>query len=245
MPSYLQPAILTALVVLSAGAIAVIALSERLSPANRRIGLAVFGLYLGGWLPFVAWVTAGGGFMAGAASSPVLPLLPLAAAAPVLSFGLALWISPAVRAWADGIDQRLLVALQSLRVMGWVFVALWLGSHIPWQFGLPAGVGDVAVGLLAGYALLRLTVSGEALAHWAPRVDAAGVLDFVVAVGTGVLTIPGALHLLAVETPNLMLTDWPLALIPAFAVPLFSVAHILSIRLSLKRSAQAAAALPV
>src|ERR1700752_4163211 len=42
-----------------------------------------------------------------------------------------------------------LVAAQSYRVAGGIFLVLWAGGRLPWQFALPAGIGDVTTGIVA------------------------------------------------------------------------------------------------
>ena len=39
------------------------------------------------------------------------------------------------------------------------------------------------------------------------------------------MTSPGRAHLLAFETPNLLITSYPLVMVPTFAVPLALMLH--------------------
>jgi hypothetical protein len=41
----------------------------------------------------------------------------------------------------------------------------------------------------------------------------------------GALTSPGLPHLLAFDAPNLLVTSWPLVMVPTFAVPLALMLH--------------------
>lgn len=41
----------------------------------------------------------------------------------------------------------------------------------------------------------------------------------------GALTSPGLPHLLALDTPNLLITSYPLVMVPTFAVPLALMLH--------------------
>ena len=134
--------------------------------------------------------------------------------------------------------------MQMLRVMGGVFVLLWADGAIPWEFALPAGLGDVAVGLIAMIALNRLRTGSATAVAWVRRTNIAGLADFAVALGTGFLSAPGAIQLLALDRPNDLIGLYPLVLIPVFAVPVFIGVHILSIRLHLARRAEAGGPVP-
>jgi hypothetical protein len=47
-----------------------------------------------------------------------------------------------------------------------------------------------------------------------------GIADLVVAITMGAMTSPGPVHLLAFDAPNLLVTAYPLVMVPTFAVPL-------------------------
>ena len=52
-----------------------------------------------------------------------------------------------------------------------------------------------------------------------------GIADLVVAVAMGTMTSPGPAHLLALESPNLLISSYPLVAVPTFAVPLALMLH--------------------
>ena len=52
-----------------------------------------------------------------------------------------------------------------------------------------------------------------------------GIADLVVAITMGAMTSPGRPHLLAFEAPNLLVTAYPLVMVPTFAVPLALMLH--------------------
>lgn len=127
-----------------------------------------------------------------------------------------------------GADQRELIAFQAPRVMGGIFLIGWAVGDIPWQFALPAGLGDIWAGI-AGWQALRALEAGRADATalvW--RANIIGLLDFAVAVLTGLMTSVGFLHVMALENPNII-NNFPLVLFPAFFVPIFLAAHVFSI----------------
>src|SRR5262249_57804764 len=100
------------------------------------------------------WVSAAAGAFEGGRRR--IPLLPLAIVLP-LPIGLAfLMRSSRIAAALDAAPPSWLVGLQVYRVLGANFLALWAYGAIPGVFALPAGIGDVLVGLLALPAALYL-----------------------------------------------------------------------------------------
>ena len=101
---------------------------------------------------------------------------------------------------------------------------------MPGAFAWPAGIGDLIVGLLApvvGFAYMRgARGSNGMLRAW----NLLGIADLVVAVSTGFLTSPSPLQLLALDKPNELVTAFPLAMIPAFLVPLAMLLHLASLQ---------------
>jgi hypothetical protein len=66
---------------------------------------------------------------------------------------------------------------------------------------------------------------------WRRRVawlNVAGVIDFIGAIVTGVLTGNSSLGLLADAAPRASLGALPLSLVPSFAVPLWTIVHVIS-----------------
>jgi hypothetical protein len=243
MPTYLTPLVVTSLAALIAATIAAIAFSNRLGRGPRLNAVRVLGTVYAVWLPVMIWMAMDEVFRPSA--SEVSAVLPLAIIGPPLILLAALAVSPALRRVADGLSQDWLIGIQMLRVMGGVFVLVWAGGAMPWEFALPAGLGDVAVGLIAMVALNRLRHRAASAAAWVRRTNIAGLADFAVALGTGFLSAPGAIQLLALDRPNELINLYPLVLIPVFAVPVFIGVHILSIRLHLARRAEVGGGDPV
>jgi hypothetical protein len=117
-------------------------------------------------------------------------------------------------------DLRLLSAAQAWRAGGLVFLAFYAYGLLPGLFAWPAGLGDIAVGLTAPWIAAALTrdpayAAGGRFAAW----NVLGILDLVVAVGTGTLSsgiVPGL-----TDVGTAPMSYMPLVLIPAFLVPLF------------------------
>lgn len=97
------------------------------------------------------------------------------------------------------------------------------GGQLPPLFAVPAGLGDLAVGLAAPMGSPRVGTRDRP----PPRrqVQRARHTDLVVALGTGLLSA-----LILAGPSNAALGTLPLALIPTTAVPLAAALHILSLR---------------
>jgi hypothetical protein len=153
------------------------------------------------------------------------PALPFAVFLPIIA---GLWLIFRSRIMAQIIDATplsWLVGIQVYRVEGVVFLILLGTGQLPREFALPAGSGDVLVGLLA-LPVAWIVRSGSKRALTAAYVwNALGILDLVVAMATGFLTSPGPLQLLAFDHPNVFASAYPLAMIPAFLVPFSLILH--------------------
>ncbi len=139
-----------------------------------------------------------------------------------------LWLifrSQAMAKVADATPLPWLVGVQFYRVIGALFLVMWGLGQLPWQFALPAGAGDVLVGVLAipvAWAAAKGSKASRTAAYWW---NVLGIADFVVAMTTGFLTSPTRFQLLAINHPNLLVSRFPLVMIPAFMVPLSSIMH--------------------
>ena len=115
--------------------------------ANLRYTTAgVLSAVLIGWLAVAQYLGAANTYFANTESAvPIILfglLIPLAVAA------IALWGSDSIARLVSAIPLHWLVAAQVYRVAGGVFLVLWADGRLPWQFALPAGIGDVATGAL-------------------------------------------------------------------------------------------------
>lgn len=166
-------------------------------------------------------------------SGPSRPPLPLLAAllVPPATFAAAYALFPRLRNFVLALDLRLLTAVQSWRVIGAMFVFLWALDLRPALFAFPAGLGDAAIGIAAVF-VLRAMIDGAP--DWRRRVlllNLAGLLDFVAAIATGILTSNSSLGVFAGDNAAqwASMSSLPLGLIPTFAVPLFIIVHLVSL----------------
>src|SRR5262249_39197227 len=119
-----------------------------------------------------------------------------------------------------------LIGVQLCRTIGLVFLILLALDRLPAHFALPAGWGDIAVGLAAP--LVALSLARGAAGVWALAVawNVLGLLDLVVAVGMGSgLLVPVLAPHLGHVPPAAALRAFPMILVPAFAVPVSVLLH--------------------
>jgi hypothetical protein len=177
------------------------------------------------WLGVAMAAGAAGVFHTGPDAPPVA-LGVAAAGPPLVVVGLLAW-SVSFRDWVRGLDLHLLTMLQSWRIAGFALLALWGVGELPAGFALPAGIGDVIVGITApAVALVVVGRSRMVFYGW----TFFGIADLVNAVTLGVLhsTSPiGVLADPAVSTD--VMRDLPVSLIPTFGVPLTLVLHAVSL----------------
>lgn len=180
------------------------------------------------WLATVWWLAVEGAFRA----QPGTPAraLPIAILLPIL-VGLALLLrSKRVGELLDAAPAPWLIGLQAYRVFGGIFLVSWSRGALSSTFALPAGGGDVLVGLLALPAAYLLHAGAPGARRIGIAWNVLGILDLAIAVGIGIASTPGPLQLIVPDRPNAQLGTYPMVMIPAFAVPSSILLHALSIR---------------
>ena len=123
-----------------------------------------------------------------------------------------------------------LIALQTFRIIGVFFVVAWMAGTLPAGFALPAGIGDMAIGVAAPFvaaAVVRRDRHHLALARtW----SVLGMADLVLAVTSGVLHGRSPIGLLAGPVTTDAMARYPLSVIPTFLVPLALMLHLATFR---------------
>ena len=171
--------------------------------------------------------------------SPVpLPVL-VAIALPVGAFAATVALSPAARRFVLELDASLITEIQAWRIVGGMFLALYAFDLLPGLFAWPAGLGDVAVGVAAPFVAWSLRRSPAFVGSARFRLfHYLGLADFVVAVGSGIVAsrvLPGVVE----GATSAAMGQLPLVLIPAFAVPIFIILHIIALMQSAAARRQA------
>jgi hypothetical protein len=180
-------------------------------------------IVLAAWFLFVVSLGVVGTFVA----RPGTPPFPLAigVGAPLALFFTWLRLSPSFRDFVLSLDLRLIAGIQAWRWAGLGFLSLYAYNVLPAVFALPAGLGDMAIGITAPWIIVSLVrkpafAASAAFIRW----NVFGILDLVVALSIGTLS-----GILATGAPGEITTapmqTLPLLLIPAFLVPLFLMLH--------------------
>ena len=192
------------------------------STTRTRTWLAVTAVLVV-WYGLVSYLSMQGAFQA--TPDVKFPAIVVAVLLPIIG---GLWLivrSRTMTAVIDATPLSWLVAIQTYRVAGFVFLILLSMHQLPAQFALPAGKGDMLVGLLAVPVAWMIHKGSRAAIPAAYAWNSLGILDFIVALATGFLTSPGRFQMMAIGDPNLLVSVYPLVMVPAFLVPLSSILH--------------------
>jgi hypothetical protein len=203
------------------------ALARSVWPAPERAAiLRNVGLVLIAWFGAalaLAWL----GFFEGAPDR--VPTIELGIVPPILIGAIALARSTTLRRIVAAIPQAWVVGVQVYRTLGAVFLTLLAIGRLPAAFAVPAGAGDVLVGFLAPLVALTIARDWKRANVFVLAWNIFGLLDLVCAVGTGFMTSPSPAQLLSFDAPNLLISAYPLVMIPVFAVPLSVLLHLISL----------------
>ena len=192
------------------------------APARTRYGTAAaLSAALIAWLAAAQYFAENAYYVASDGSPPTILLGLLT---PLIAAAVSLWLSPSIASLVSAIPLPWIVAAQ-VSVGGGLFLMLWADGRMPWQFALPAGIGDVVTGVVAVAIAILLAQKAPGARRAVYAWCLFGIADLVVAVTMGALTSPGIPHLLAHDAPNVLITSYPLVMVPTFAVPLALMLH--------------------
>src|SRR5262249_12001828 len=121
-----------------------------------------------------------------------------------------------------------LVGIHAIRIAGVLFLTLLDMKLLPPEFAVPAGIGDFITGALA---LVMVYVLATRKPHARALVIAwslLGLLDFVAAIGTGVVFIRPYAAQLAASGVGVLYLNY-VFLIPTLGVPIFAALHFYSL----------------
>lgn len=198
------------------------------------IGMAIA---IAAWFGISSGMAAAGDFSA-ANGAFALPLLALSLLVP-LAIGVAaiLLVAPIRQLVSQRSVQPAVIALHSFRAIeGSAFLLMAALGVLPGIFAIPAGAGDVIVGL-AAFSVGR----GLRAGRWGRVVvwNLFGVLDLLNAAALGVVTQPGQLNLFHATPTSAWLLVEPLVVIPTFVVPFYLLLHFVSLRYLARTRSQA------
>ncbi len=186
-------------------------------------------LVLGTWGAVVVGLAARGAYHAPAGGPPVV--LIGSVVVPLALFLVSVAAFPSFRRLVANADPTFVTSFQAWRIVGGVFLVVAAFGVLPWEFALPAGLGDVAVGTLAPFVVQAMRKRSPGWKKVFYGWTILGLVDFVVAIGTGTLIRVGVLAQGNSEAARLMdaMDAIPLVIIPAFFVPVFAIGHIAAV----------------
>jgi len=208
------------------GIAALAAQRTSLSAKAKTVSPFVVAGFLASWLAIAILVGDGANF-------PIPPesrqgISGLVAIIPLVIAVIALFASKNLRAINTATPSAWLIAIQTYRVAGIMFIYPFVTDGIlPAGFGYPAGIGDALTGIFAPIVALIVAQNRPHALKWAVAWNLFGMLDLIDATATALLF----------QAP--VLGIYPIALVPLFlGPPLGVLTHILSLRnLAVTRSA--------
>ena len=222
IPGYLLSFESTVRPVITIIALSLIWLGAARMPASAKSRYATAGVLsalLIGWLAVAQYLGEA------ATTGTTLPIVLSGLLIPPTVAAIGLWQSESITRLVAAIPLHWLVAAQVYRVAGGIVLVLWADGRMPWQFALPAGIGDVATARVA-VVVAALLARNAIRAHRATYAWCLfGIADIVVATVMGAMTSPAAAHLLALEAPNVLIASYPLVMHPFYGVPLALMLH--------------------
>jgi hypothetical protein len=221
------------LVVVEVGLILVAAARELRTSATTvgvegRAALRLAAVFTAGYVGWVL-VTAA---LAGAhvyrfETDATKPWLAAGFAVPAIGLLLLTRLPAARRVLSDPRILSRLTRVHQVRVGGAIFLIALVLGELPAAFALPAGLGDIAIGLAAPWVAHGLRDgNGTRRAFW---FNVAGLADFAVAFAIGLLGGPGRTQLLHLTPTTEQISVLPLVLIPTAGVPLLFALHVISL----------------
>jgi hypothetical protein len=200
----------------------------------RRLGLAAIA---GAWVGLASGLGAAGK-LAFSPGNPV-PLIGVLFAVPLLAVGVAALRSSKVRASLLAVPMPLLIGLNTLRVLGVLFLALAAVGRLSGPFPYSAGLGDIITGALALPLALSVARSGRPGSAAVRRWNIFGTADLVVAIGLGIASASGSpLQLIHAGVGSEAMQHLPFCLVPTVLVPFYLITHaIVAAQLAATRTA--------
>src|SRR5262249_23481300 len=174
---------------------------------------------IGSAIVFVAWLgaillLAGNDFFHPDVRPPRIPMVWVA----TLGVGYLLLLSRTFREIIAGIPMHWLIAIQTLRILGGVFLVRYFQGELSGVFAIPAGVGDVLTGIFAPL-VAYWWFTGKPYARGAAIAwNLFGMADLINAVTIGALTGGGGGGIV-----------FPIVLIPIYGVPRAFLIHSYSL----------------
>ncbi len=182
---------------------------------SKRTIAIVAGVLLWGWLLVASILGVQGFFSANGTAIPITVLVSLV-------IGFAFLFSATFKKMFLAFPMYWLIAIQTFRVGGVVFLVRYAQGTLPGVFAIPAGIGDFITGAAApfvAYWYYKQKPWSRGIAiFW----NIFGIADLINALAIGILSSP-ALKVIVANPPMQLI--FPLLLIPAVAVPRAILLH--------------------
>jgi hypothetical protein len=178
----------------------------------------------------VAWFVLVLATGAGGALDPVrglgVPALGLTVVLPVAALVCAFFAFGPIRSAMLATPLPALVAINTIRILGVIFVALYAAGRLPAPFAPSAGWGDIIAGVAAPPLSWAIARFGARVRMLALLWNVFGAADLISAVALGALSAPGPLNVFAGPPTSAIMTSLPWLMIPGFLVPCLFFIHL-------------------
>jgi hypothetical protein len=196
-------------------------------PARDRLAVRLaVGLGLPLWFATVAFLAAHNVFRFSAARAPALGL---AVALPLVVAVVSARLWPALREAVLRTPQQWLIGAHSFRVLGILFLLAMANGQLPALFALPAGVGDILVGVGALEIAYLYRHGVREARELAFVLNVFGIADMLNAVAIGFLAAATPFRLLFTHPSTNLMTVLPFVMVPVFGIPLYLMLHFASL----------------
>ena len=193
------------------------------SDNGRAAALATTLSVLVGWFLLSVWLALHGAF--GRPGQPPLGIAVILAV-PIAVFALDGRLRGPLFDGLRRLDLASLIAVQTYRIGGVFFLVAWRAGTLPGAFALPAGLGDLAVGLAAPFVAAAVAARRRGSRALAWTWNVVGLADLVNALFEGVTHSRSSFGVFAGSLPTDAVGRYPLSLIPTFFVPLAILLHL-------------------
>ncbi|MBI1838910.1 MAG: hypothetical protein HYR95_01235 [Candidatus Colwellbacteria bacterium] len=201
-------------------------LTRQSNPDRERVS-TIIALTLLCWFSAVLLLAKAGIFLAN-------PLF-----APGIVFGFLLlfellrraFFSQTIRKIASDAPMVFLITVQTYRIVGVGFLALYTQNLLPAAFAIPSGWGDIIIGATAPTVAAIYYLGKPYARRLATIWNYLGIADLIMAIGVGILAFSKPVQLLQTTPSTELLALFPMATVPLFAVPLAFFLHLLCLRI--------------
>jgi hypothetical protein len=193
-----------------------------------RVGAAVF---IGTWLGAALILAPARDTLLTQDPFALTPLVPIFLLSPIAIAFVAILRSPALQRVLAAASLPAVIGVQVYRLIGIVFVVLLALGQLPAHFAVPAGWGDIAVGLLAPLVALGLAREARGDRALAVAWNVFGLVDLIIAIGMGTgLLAPLLMPELGPRVPSAAAMGvFPMVLVPMFLVPMSALLHAIAL----------------